>query len=120
MRLYLPNGMLKRPEADLSDLTTSRQTGERRWADDEPDVLEIPFDVEPTPTEQAAIELRLTTETPVEETLHARVLAAYKSLQDYEALASPTGPQTTAIVKVLCKVARGLIRLQLRQLDKTD
>jgi hypothetical protein len=120
MRLHLPNGAMKRPGADISDLTTAREVGERRWAPDAVDVLEIPFDTEPTADEQAAIERRLTTDTPVEETLHARVLAAYDQLAAYESTASPTAAQTTAVVKLLCKVVRGLIRLQLRQLDKTD
>jgi hypothetical protein len=120
MRLYLPNAKPERLQADLSDLTASREVGEREWATDAVDVLVLDFDTEPTATEQAAIERRLTTDTPVEETLHARVLAAYDQLAAYESLTAPTAAQTVAVVKLLCKVARGLIRLQLRQLDKTD
>lgn len=59
MRVYLPNDLLKRADADLSDLTASEQTGEPYW--DEGDMLVIPFDKEPTEAEQEAIRRRLTT-----------------------------------------------------------
>jgi hypothetical protein len=120
MRLYLPNGRMRRPGADISDLTTAKPTGAPNWAVGEPDVLVMPFDTEPTPAEQSAIERRLTTDTPVEETLHTRALDAYQALQSYEGLTNPTDAQTRAVVKVLCKAVRALIRLQLRRLDAAD
>lgn len=119
MRLYLPNGMLKRPaDTDVSDLTAAKRTGEAYW--DEDDVLVVPFDTEPTTAEQTLIERRLTTDTSVEETLQKRVTDAYQQLLDYEKLPTPGNAQTIAVVKLLCKVARALIRLQLRQLDAAD
>jgi hypothetical protein len=120
MRLYLPNAKPERLQADLSDLTASREVGERHWAPDALDVLVLDFDTEPTADEQAAIERRLTTDTPVEETLHARVLAAYTELQAFESQATVTNADVVRVVKLLCKVVRALVRLQLRQLDKTD
>jgi hypothetical protein len=45
---------------------------------------------------------------------------ALVSLRGYVALSSPTAAQTTAVVKVLCKVAIGLVRMQLRRFDATD
>ena len=119
MRLYLPGGMLKRRPADIdvSDLT-AKPAGEARW---EPgDILDWPFAPEPSPAEQALIERRLTTDTSVEEDLHKRATDAYQGLVAYENLTTPTNAQTVAAVRLLCKVARALIRLQLRQLDKTD
>lgn len=123
MRVYLPGDMLKRDaDVDLSDLTGCRRAGEPYWDPDELNVLVIPFDREPTQTEQAAITQRLTTPTDggVEETLHKRVMAAYADLQAFENQANVSNADVVRIVRLLCKVARGLIRLQLRQLDKTD
>lgn len=67
MRLYLPNGMLKRPDADLSDLTASVRTGEPYWDPDELDVLVIPFDRAPGPVQQEKIRRRLVTADAAEE-----------------------------------------------------
>jgi hypothetical protein len=68
MRLHLPNGMLRRPDADLSDLTASVPAGAPYWDADEVDVLVYPLDPEPSPSEQAAIRLRLVTNDAAEET----------------------------------------------------
>lgn len=61
MRLHLPNGLLKRAAADLSDLTASGRVGDPYWSADEVDVLIIPLDPEPSADEQAAIRRRLVT-----------------------------------------------------------
>lgn len=53
-------------------------------------------------------------------TLRTRAEAAFTDLRAYRDLASPTGAQTVAAVKLLCRVAIGLLRLQLRQLDGTE
>lgn len=53
-------------------------------------------------------------------TLRQRADQALTDLRTFRDLASPTNAQTVAIVKVLCRVAIGLIRLQLRKLDGTD
>jgi len=47
-------------------------------------------------------------------------VAAYQDLQAFENLATPTNAQTLAAVRLLCKVVRGLIRLQLRRLDSVE
>lgn len=120
MRFYLPKGMLKRPDADISDLTTAERTGEPYWAPDEVDVLVVPMDREPTADEQAAILQRITTDSGVEGTLQARAVAAYADLQAFERLTNPTNAQRDAVLRLLCKVARALIRLQLRRLDAVD
>lgn len=62
MRLHLPDGLLKRAVADLSDLTASQRSGEPYWADDEIDVLVVPMDPEPSEAEQEAIRRRLVSE----------------------------------------------------------
>lgn len=53
-------------------------------------------------------------------TLSDNADAALDSLRAYVALTSPTAAQTTATVKLLCRVAIALIRLVLRQLDDTN
>lgn len=45
---------------------------------------------------------------------------ALVDLRAYRDLASPTNAQTVAVVKLLCRVCIGLIRLVLRKLDSTD
>ena len=45
--------------------------------------------------------------------------AALSDLRAYRDTAAPTNAQTIAIVKVLCRVAIGLIRLNLSKLDGT-
>jgi hypothetical protein len=61
VRFYLPNGLLKRAAADLSDLTASARDGECYWDDVEADVLVCPMDPEPSEAEQAAIRRRMVT-----------------------------------------------------------
>lgn len=109
-----------RPYADLSDLTTKEITG-RGWEDiDGEEHYVIRFAVNLSAAEDAAIRRRLTTSGQVEDDLQARAVAAYTDLQAFEALTTPTNAQVVAVVRLLCKVARGLIRLQLRQLDAVD
>jgi len=73
MLLYLPNGLLKRVDADLSNLTDSQRVGAARWlrSDELPvvvdgeqrdvDVLLLPLDPPPSPEERVAIRRRLVT-----------------------------------------------------------
>lgn len=72
MRLYLPGNLLKRADADLADLTSSKRTGPASW--DEGDVLVIPFDTDPSEAEQEAIRRRLVTADAVEEARYAELL----------------------------------------------
>lgn len=50
-------------------------------------------------------------------TLEDRLDAAETSLTTYIGLASPTAAQTTAAVKMLCRVVLGLVRLTRNRLD---
>lgn len=109
-----------RPYADLSDLT-AKEIIDRGWRMvDGDEVYTVQYAVNLTATEEAAVRRRLTTGGDVEETLSARAVDAYQSLAAFENLATPTNAQVVAAVRLLCKVARALIRLQLRQLDSAD
>ncbi len=55
-----------------------------------------------------------------EDTIRVQAVDALANLRAYVALAAPTSAQTTAAVKLLCRVAISLIRLQLGRLDATD
>jgi hypothetical protein len=46
--------------------------------------------------------------------------SAIQSLRDYRDLVAPSNAQTVAAVKLLCRVAIALIRLQLRKFDRAD
>lgn len=46
--------------------------------------------------------------------------AALADLRAYRDLASPTSAQTLAVVKLMCRVCIGMIRLQLGKLDGAD
>jgi hypothetical protein len=109
-----------RPYADVSDLTAKEVT-ERGWHEDEGEEhYVVRFAVNLSAAEEAAIRRRLTTSGQVEEDLQARAVEAYQGLQAFENVATPTNAQVVAAVRLLCKVARALIRLQLRQLDAAD
>jgi hypothetical protein len=125
-----------RPYADLADLT-AKEIIDRGWQTvDGDEVYVVQYAVNLSAAEEAAVRRRLTTSGQVEEDLHARAVGAYSDLQafenhrDLEAFenaAAPTNAQrdavlrlVIAVVKLLCKVARALIRLQLRRLDSVD
>lgn len=75
VRLYLPGGLLKRADADLSDLTTSQRTGDPYWAADEVDVLVVPLSGSPTAAQQKKIRRRLVTIDAADEARLYRLLA---------------------------------------------
>ncbi len=102
---------------DLSDITT-KQIIDVGW--DEQGRWFVQFAVNLTATEAEAVRRRLSTATPNEETLQARAWAATQDLRTFEALTNPTNAQVVAVVRLLCKVARALIRMQLRRLESTD
>jgi hypothetical protein len=110
-----------RPYADLSDIT-SKEIVDRGWQNDGEYVTPffVQFAVNLTAAEEAAVKRRLTTSGNVEETLYERAVNAYQDLQAFENLATPTNAQVVAAVRLLCKVARALIRMQLRQLEQAD
>ena len=109
-----------RPYADLSDLT-AKQILDRGWQQvDGDEVYVVQYAVNLTAAEEAAVRRRLGTSGQVEEDLQARAADAYQQLQAFENLATPTNAQVVAAVRLLCKVARALIRLQLRQFDALD
>lgn len=66
--------------------------------------------------DKAAVELERTHEAA----LRVKLENALASLQAYRGLATPTGAQTTAVVKLLSSCVVWLIRLQLRKLDADD
>jgi hypothetical protein len=75
--------------------------------------LELTFDPDLTPTEQARFDRlamlaggRLTLDPAELEAL----LPTLNGLRDYHALAAPTGAQTVAAVKGLIRVARAILR----------
>lgn len=110
---------LRRPwaEVDLSDLTTKQVTdsgwdAEGRWF--------VQFAVNLTAAEVEAVQRRLGTASTAEETLQERAWTATQNLLAFESLASPTNAQTLAVVRLLCRAVRALIRLQLRRLDSAD
>lgn len=53
-------------------------------------------------------------------TMEQQADQALANLRAYRDLASPSNAQTIAVIKVLCRVAIGLIRLRLSKLDATD
>ena len=53
-------------------------------------------------------------------TIRDNLDAAVTNLRAYRDLASPTNAQTIAVVKLLCRVAIGLIRLTLNKFDSTE
>lgn len=120
MRFYLPHGMLKRTDVDLSDLTTVKQTGEPRWDPEVPDVLVVPTDREPTKAERAKIKRRLTTVDPLDEDLHTQIANVRDDLAKFAALTKPTTKQTEDAVKSLCKAVGALVDLHLREPNGID
>lgn len=52
--------------------------------------------------------------------LEDQAAQALASLRTYRDLASPTNAQTVAAVKLLCRVAIGLIRLRLAKFEAVD
>lgn len=79
MRLYLPNGLSKRPAADLSDVTTAKRTGDPYWDPNEADWLVLPLDREPTKAEAEKIRRRITTADAAEEALLTDIVATRKA-----------------------------------------
>ena len=64
-------------DVDFSDLTRSRMVGAASWEDES---MVIPFDVEPSASEQAAIRRRLLTADATEESTVTGLLAARTTL----------------------------------------
>lgn len=52
--------------------------------------------------------------------IREQALTALTNLRAYRDAVSPTSAQTIAVVRLLCRVSIGLIRLQLRRLDASD
>ena len=79
-------------------------------------------DARPQPT-QAQLDAALTAvqaQLVVPATLQSNADDALANLRAYRDLASPTNTQTVAAVKLLCRVAIILIRLQLSKYDAAD
>lgn len=74
LRLYLPDGLAKRADADVSDLTGCKRVGEQYW---EPgDVLVVPMDKMPPAAERAAIRRRMVTADAADERRLLKLLQA--------------------------------------------
>lgn len=77
-----------------------------------------------TPEEQAAADAQANAQAATESgndlTLRQQADAALANLRAYRDLAGPTNVETVQAVKLLCRVAIGLIRLVLRKLDSAD
>lgn len=104
-------------DVSLADITTKEITDFGFDADGR---FYVQFAVNLTAAETERVQRRLSTATDVEETLQARAVDAYQDLLAYEHAASPTNATTVAAVKLLCKVVRALMRIQLRRLDAAD
>ena len=73
--------LLVRPASiDVSDLTSAPRAGAPAWT--EGGALSIPFDPEPTESEQGQIRRRLLTKTPEEEAWVGALLDAYADLAE--------------------------------------
>lgn len=119
MKLSPTKAILRPPDGlDFSDITASKATGTAYWNDD--GTLDIPFDVEPSPAEQRAILVRITTANTNEETLQNRAHAALSANETFLALPTPTNAQVLAQVQRLTKECSGVIRLLLSELDSTS
>lgn len=82
MRLHLPGGLLRRPDADLSDITTSKIAGRPYWEPN--DVLVVPFDREPTAAEAVKIRRRLVTVDAADEARLERLLGLKGSTDPFQ------------------------------------
>lgn len=118
MRLYLPNNLLRRPGADLSDVTGSVQTGPAYWDPDAVDVLVVPLDPEPSAVEAEAIRRRLVTADPADEARYVDLLTLRETaaapfeviwldteLSKYEA---PPEPTLTATKRTTARTTKSL------------
>lgn len=107
---------LRRPFATVTfdDITSKRVVGSG-W--DEQGRFGVQFAVNLTAAEAASVELRLSTQGGVEETLQTRAWDATAALLAYESEPTPTQVQTMVVVKLLCRVVRALVRLQLGRTD---
>ena len=73
-----------------------------------------------TDAEAVAFTAQIAQEGTNARSLEDQAAAALANLRAYRDNAAPTNAQTTAAVKLLCRVAIGLIRLRLAKLDATD
>lgn len=121
MIVSVPGQAKRRYPVDAQSFTdiTAKQVTRTGWVEqaDGTETYDVQFAVNLTADEADAVQRRLSTASTVEEQLQQRAWAATQNLLDYEASTSPTNATTVAVVKLLCKVVRALIRLQLRQLD---
>lgn len=86
---------------DFSDLTTAKLKGAPAWALDAPDVLELPFDREPTPEEKVRIRRRLVTPDKVTEDRVAAWSDARAALRQVKGLTPPLAVVVTAVIALL-------------------
>lgn len=108
-------------DIDFSDITASVRTGPAETVLGSGGDVLIPFDVEPTPEEQARIIRRLCTTNDNEATLQDRADAALSTLRT---IAGSTGaipePQLSNAIRFLARTQIGIIRLVLHRLEDTE
>lgn len=109
---------------DFSDLTASKQIGPATPPQGEPQppgaVLDIPFDVDPSPAEAAKILNRLQSVNANDEVLVGQAKTAHANNLTYLAIVSPTNAQVVAQVQALTRQVNGLIRWGLNDLTGTN
>lgn len=108
------NGGTIGPE-DFADIATCTRV---TWAAD--GALDIQFDRDLTPDEEAAVRRRCASCSDTEVTLRERANGALDSNRAFLALPSPTATQNAAQVKALTRQIQGVLRLVLSEFDGTD
>lgn len=104
-------------EADMfADITAVPVLGMQWGAGD----LAVEFASDLTPTEVAAVQLRMESRNANEETLRGQALQALQGNRDFINLPAPTNAQTLAQVKALTRQSNGVIRMLLGELDGTN
>lgn len=93
-----PGPLLRGGDTDVSDLTDSQRTGPAYWEDG---ALVLPFDVDPTPAEQALICRRLMTRDAAHETWVGAVSDALAAIPE-------TDPCRPLLVLLVSDALRGI------------
>lgn len=113
---YHPGGHIEAaPQKNRSEMLDGSAGTYTAWDKDGQQVASRPL----TASEQAEIAAQdaATTRDANRSTMESRLDQAETNLLAYINLSAPTAAQTTAAVKMLCRVALGLVRLTRNRLD---